>query len=227
MGFARPWLWSLPEERSNPATSGVWLALHSSTPLILALEQATSPFKEWTTERLFWVISKAEARLVQQLLLISPTQRPDTQIVLSGYRYAVQSKLMWCMDALDGYWSPFKSGGPSRSPWSFRDFCRRGLVRSSCCKFIIHKFGDQNLLSLIDALFGNPDNGKALPNINASKVDTFCATGDLISTIYLLWTLHIWTTPLTRLRLLHLFKITGLFRGSCGWRFLSGFELWG
>jgi hypothetical protein len=85
---------TVPEERSNPATSGVWLALHSSTPLILALEQATSPFKEWTTERLFWVISKAEARLVQQLLLISPTQCPDTQIVLSGYRYAVQSKLM-------------------------------------------------------------------------------------------------------------------------------------
>jgi cutinase len=36
------------------------------------------------------------------------------------------------------------------------------------------------LLSLIEVLFGDPDNGKALPNIDASKVDTFCATGDLI-----------------------------------------------
>jgi cutinase len=36
------------------------------------------------------------------------------------------------------------------------------------------------LLSLIEALFGDPDNGKALPNIGPSKVDTFCATGDLI-----------------------------------------------
>ena len=36
------------------------------------------------------------------------------------------------------------------------------------------------MLRLIQVLFGDPDNGKSLPNIDASKVDTFCATGDLI-----------------------------------------------
>jgi cutinase len=118
----------------------------------------------------------AGASTLANLTQLASTQCPDTQIVLSGYRYSttLNTILLNCTnDGLSQGAQVVHLGAAKLS----------SALASKVIAVVSSTYQSFKIVIEVDekqVLFGDPDDGKALANIPASKVDTYCFADDPI-----------------------------------------------